>query len=281
MRMVMQARENHQIVDICRAYGSREIDLEQLEKYLKDGIDPNTTAHIDLFPSNSNNKNFAFPLLHIIAKKYNSVEAAKLLVKYGADITKCDDCIGNTALLTAIALHDSQLAQFFINYIKQSDNPEYKKILDQKDEPKMDEVAKHLIQAGANVNIQAREGNTALHWACMLRKNEIINELLLSKADINITNKYDHTPGEYYNYKLRLIDFAPPLAVTQHLPSLATNLLEFSDYAHQQDTRLSPHHRYRVFALMVKERNEHFDPNLLKNLISMNNPAKSLDDRHL
>lgn len=58
------------------------------------------------------------------------------------------------------------------------------------------EIAKILIDAGADINFQNNEGSTALHTAAFFCRPEIVNMLLDKKADKTIKNKYDSTPYE-------------------------------------------------------------------------------------
>ena len=56
------------------------------------------------------------------------------------------------------------------------------------------EVARALIEAGADVNIQNNEGSTALHTAAFLCRTEIVEMLLAHGADKNLLNIYGSTP---------------------------------------------------------------------------------------
>ncbi len=58
------------------------------------------------------------------------------------------------------------------------------------------EVAKALIKAGADVNIQNNEGSTALHSAAFLCRMEIVEALLENGADKNLRNNYGSTALE-------------------------------------------------------------------------------------
>lgn len=56
------------------------------------------------------------------------------------------------------------------------------------------EVARALIEAGADVNIQNNEGTTALHSAAFLCRTEIVEMLLAHGAEKDLQNIYGSTP---------------------------------------------------------------------------------------
>ncbi len=58
------------------------------------------------------------------------------------------------------------------------------------------EMAKILIDAGADLNFQNNEGSTALITAAFFCRPEIVNMLLNKKADKTIKNKYSSTAYE-------------------------------------------------------------------------------------
>lgn len=58
------------------------------------------------------------------------------------------------------------------------------------------DIAKALIQAGADINFQNNEGSTALHIAAFFCRPEIVKMLLEKKADKTIRNKYGSTAYE-------------------------------------------------------------------------------------
>jgi len=55
------------------------------------------------------------------------------------------------------------------------------------------EVARALIEAGADVNLQNNEGSTALHSAAFLCRMEIVEMLLENGADKELLNNYGST----------------------------------------------------------------------------------------
>ena len=58
------------------------------------------------------------------------------------------------------------------------------------------EVAKALIEAGADVNLINNEGSTALHSAAFLCRLEIVEMLLANGADVSVRNNYGSTAEE-------------------------------------------------------------------------------------
>ena len=56
------------------------------------------------------------------------------------------------------------------------------------------ELAKILIEKGADVNLQTYHGNTALHYVVHHKNNDIINILLNKGAKKDIQNISRHTP---------------------------------------------------------------------------------------
>lgn len=58
------------------------------------------------------------------------------------------------------------------------------------------EIAKILIDAGADINIQNNDGSTALHTAAFFCRPEIVTMLLEKKADKAIRNNYKSTAYE-------------------------------------------------------------------------------------
>lgn len=58
------------------------------------------------------------------------------------------------------------------------------------------EMAKILIDAGADINFQNNEGSTALHTAAFFCRPEIVKMLLEKNADKTIKNKYNSTAHE-------------------------------------------------------------------------------------
>jgi ankyrin repeat protein len=55
------------------------------------------------------------------------------------------------------------------------------------------DIARALIEAGADLNIQNNEGSTALHSASFLCRTEIVELLVANSADKSLKNIYGYT----------------------------------------------------------------------------------------
>ena len=56
---------------------------------------------------------------------------------------------------------------------------------------------KKALRSGANVNVQAARGWTALHWTAVHGYQELCSELLKAGADPNIATRNDKTPLDW------------------------------------------------------------------------------------
>jgi len=65
------------------------------------------------------------------------------------------------------------------------------------------DIVKELIIHGAQVNIANDHGNTALHYACFWRNKEIAEYLVLNGAIVNIANKYFKVPLDRTSDEIR------------------------------------------------------------------------------
>ena len=100
----------------------------------------------------------------IAAARKGHLEEIEHLLNEGADVNVVENNSGMTALM--IVAYD--MGQF-------------------------DEVAKLLLDKGANVNAKAKDGNTALMGAVLKRKYNLAKLLLDKGADINVQDKYGNT----------------------------------------------------------------------------------------
>ena len=62
-------------------------------------------------------------------------------------------------------------------------------------------MVKFLLEKGINVNTEDEGGNTALHFASLNGKKDIVKILLENKANPNATNNKSQKPIEYSNSK--------------------------------------------------------------------------------
>jgi len=92
-----------------------------------------------------------------------NLEAVRQHIAAGTDINEKDPSGGSSPLITA-SLFDKQ------------------------------EMAKMLLDAGADVNFQNNDGSTALHTAAFFCRPEIVTLLLDKGADKSIKNKFGATP---------------------------------------------------------------------------------------
>lgn len=95
----------------------------------------------------------------------NNLEAVKQHVKVGTDLNKKEAMSGSTPLNTA--------ASFGKN-----------------------EIAKVLIEAGADLSVTNNDGGTALHSAAFFCRVEIVQMLIDAKADKSLKNNFGATPRE-------------------------------------------------------------------------------------
>lgn len=236
-----------QLFDIC-SMDNKAIDLAQLKEILDKGANPNSLHKWTIFASSYGNEGSSrYPLLQIIAAGANAIEAAKLLLSYGAQLTSTDTYTGNTVLHTAIAVKNEDYAIFIIEEIKKSVDSDTKQLLDQKDRKSdwlnsplvlafkkgLKNTISALLSAGADGTIADRIGTRPLHWAALLRYDAIIEQLLTLGVDITVPTEFNHTAFDLYQYELRPLDQEFKLLYNpdNHTAkvTLTTNLPEISE----------------------------------------------------
>ncbi|AVP87655.1 hypothetical protein phytr_7150 [Candidatus Phycorickettsia trachydisci] len=108
------------------------------------------------------------PLIRAAAHGFHDV--VKLLIEKGA-IINAQDNFGNAPLQTAARNKDCAPKTFSL-----------------------------LIQHGANLNLQNKEKNTALHYAAMLDRDDVVKILMSHGANARLINKNFYTPAELAIY---------------------------------------------------------------------------------
>lgn len=113
----------------------------------------------------------------------NDIEAVKALIKGGADVNQEDDMMGYNALDLS---SDTEMMEVLIsagtNINHQAKRTGYTPLMNALNGCKND-VAKFLIEKGADINIKSNDGTTALTLACGCSE-EIAKQLLAKGADI-------------------------------------------------------------------------------------------------
>lgn len=280
-----------QLYQACCPEKGKSVDLSLIQTLLAGGANPNACFENALFPiAGMETGKRLFPLLHLIAGKPKSAEIAALLINAGADLSQTDTCIHNSPLLTAIAMHDRNLAAFYIAEINENGKAEVLATLSQKDtgiecqntpivlalKKGMNEIALMLIKSGADVNMLCRNDESALHWACMLRENEVVSALLEHEAFTDIRNSYGHTPFDYYQYQIRYIDVTNPFTTYPATRVLTANMREFSDlYFHV--------YRHSINSVIerIKRRNQILVDEIIFQVLATGGQSDiSLEERH-
>jgi ankyrin repeat protein len=96
---------------------------------------------------------------------YNNLEAVRQHIKAGTDLDEKDPMSGSTALISAATFGKK-------------------------------EIAKALIDAGADLSVTNNDGSTALHAAAFFCRVEIVQLLLDAHADKEVRNNFGATARE-------------------------------------------------------------------------------------
>jgi len=150
-------------------------------------------------------KTQVFAYLALNEKMFKAVDAGdlakvKALIKSDSTLLDIKDQSGSTPLIRACFNYQTfgrqvEVAKFLIETganVNVIDNRKSTALLKASVGYGPDyELIKLLVSKGADVNIQGRNGLTALHWAVKYNDPKIAKFLLASGADINISNDYN------------------------------------------------------------------------------------------
>jgi ankyrin repeat protein len=122
-------------------------------------------------------------------------ETAMLLVDHGADIVTADSQ-GNSPLYLAAIIGDTDLVEALIGHGAVLDDASAgETALHASIAERHGDVARLLINKGANVNLKNMSERTPLHFLAAFMDDRDLAELLISRgADINAVDKDGHTP---------------------------------------------------------------------------------------
>ena len=134
--------------------------------------------------------NEGFTPLHIAALKGNSylaaqfgqIEIVKCLIEHDSNLNEQDN-MGDTPLHRAMVLKKRNFSSWKKTIEKKLNDLKESKRTYLKDN---DEVVKHLIENGANVNVQNNQGYTPLYLAVVLEHFKSAQLLFNAGADVNI-----------------------------------------------------------------------------------------------
>lgn len=139
------------------------------------------------------------------ALRYNSLEISKMLLDAGAQVNRQDDC-NSTPLHFAARLGDCDFAQRCIDggvSIDEVESPYGVTALHYATRCNNREMVELLLKTGSDANITDRKGFGPLHWAVNDNRPELIKILLESgKADINLqdhSDTKDYDDNYYYD----------------------------------------------------------------------------------
>lgn len=138
---------------------------------------------------------YIIPSLHIVVKK-ECTTAVRFLLYMEADVN-ATNFSGDTPLNLAAALGNKTIVEILMNagarVNVENNQGEVALHLVQKDIY----IAKILIDAGEKVDSRTKSGQTALHLAAERNQREMINYLLIRKADINQIDAEKRTALHY------------------------------------------------------------------------------------
>lgn len=155
--------------------------------------------------------------LHILAKNFGPVELVPILAKHGVDFGTQEEIYGNTPLMwaladgrTAMALtllkhgpQEGRAARDYLNKKAGNDAGGGNTALhlavgkgQEEERAPNGQIARRIVELGANVNIQNKYGNTPLHLACLRRDLDMMHFLSQNGASLTLRNADGKTPGD-------------------------------------------------------------------------------------
>jgi len=128
----------------------------------------------------------------------DNIEVIKQHINAGSDVNVLEPSRESTPLITAAFLGKAEIAKILIDAGADLDyqNVDGSTAIITAAVFGRTEVAKILIDAGTDVNIQNNEGATALHSAAFFCHEEIVKALLAKGVDKTLKNKYGQTAYE-------------------------------------------------------------------------------------
>lgn len=138
----------------------------------------------------------------------NDINAVKLLLKYGANVTYRNDDDGMTAILCACNNGSVELIQLLIDYGASITDSDYRLdncLMKAARGNNINVMEKLLCNDKININEQDANGNTALNIATMCGNKEAIEILLRDGANVNIRNHYGKSALDIANNNINII----------------------------------------------------------------------------
>ncbi|MET0051825.1 MAG: ankyrin repeat domain-containing protein [Candidatus Thiodiazotropha sp.] len=154
-------------------------DLDQLERNLYWGVNPNQTDAAGMTP------------LHVAAQK-DSLVMSRILVKHGANL-EAQDAKGHTPLLKALIARNTIVADFLVKSGARLDPNLALHITAGLGSADRD-VIDFLLKRGASLDSLDDDGNTPLHIAILNDQRVVAKYLINRGARLDISNKAGLTP---------------------------------------------------------------------------------------
>ena len=162
--------------------------LEIAKILLDNGVDVDAFRYIDEYDEET----------ALMTASYwdGGIPFAQLLLDYGADINK-QNYRGETAIYYAIYHKQKKMIDFLLKNgadirIDNTWEPFILRMIVRKDI----EFAEFLLERGANIDAQNKDGRSALHYAVSERQTDVVKFLLKNGANKNVSNNKGDTPLE-------------------------------------------------------------------------------------